>query len=88
MNQQKQAMSVLNDNAMLQSNIRHQRNAANEAPLVVNAAVNYATNTTYTRINTGAHAAIRLTANTRPLNPDECDIYNSLVNNCGGLYYI
>jgi hypothetical protein len=83
-NQQQQAMSVLNDNAMIQSNIRHQRDTANEAPLVVNAAVNYATNHTYTRINSGAHASIRLTANTRPLNPDECDVYNELTKNCAG----
>lgn len=86
-NQQQQAMSVLNDNAMLQCNIRHQRDTANEAPLVVNAAVNYATNNTYTRINSGAHPPIRLTVNSRPLNPDECDVYNSLTSNCAGSHH-
>jgi hypothetical protein len=84
--QQQQAMSVLNDNKIIETNFRHQRQTANEAPLVVNAAVNYATNHTYTRINSGDVSSIRLTSNTRPLNPDECDIYNELTNNCGGSF--
>lgn len=73
---------IMNDTLSIADSLLSKRRMADETKTVVSAAASYANNEHYVAINSGRNSQIRLSKDIHPLNPDECDVYTSLVEAC------
>lgn len=73
-------MTVLRDAQSITETMIQKRREADENRSVVTASFSYANNLRYVSINSGGDPRILLGRGMHPLNPDECDVYTSLVD--------
>jgi hypothetical protein len=73
-------MEVLRDAQSITDTMLRKRREADENRSVITASSMYANNARYVDINSGFDPRIRLGGGMHPLNPDECDVYTSLVD--------
>lgn len=74
-----QQRSVVSENRSMSELMMRKQKVADETKSIANSASQYVNNVHYTAVNSGNNAQITLSDHIHPLDPDECDVYLSLV---------
>ena len=81
--EQQRIKRVMSDNQSITEAMLQKQKEAQQSRLVVSAiGEQYVNNARYVQINSGLEPRIKVFPRMHALNPDECDVYSSLVEKC------